>query len=288
MAWSDVDSGVIAYKKGDYKTSFSELLPFAEKGNEKAQVYVGIMYGLGQGMKVDQVLAEKWLLVPARKGNNVAQLFLGMFIDDLVQSYAWYEMSFSNGNSDAAKFRDSVAKELTLAQIAESHTLIKRWKKKSMSSNSNEDTKLDKKSAQARSELITLIYDSAQLKLLILRLNYYTGSLTNEKVNEIHGKIQEIALKYNIDLNGGLFEKVRHLTNTNEGGEDKLIVTDLDEWEEVIVITKHGSLPVTRFKSPWISISTKSLNIQYAENSKVDVDGKQYVYRGGAWANMTK
>jgi S1-C subfamily serine protease len=63
----DTIDGVVAYNSGDYDTALRELRPLAEQGNAYAQVYLGLMRYLGDGVPQDHVLAHMWFNVAASR-----------------------------------------------------------------------------------------------------------------------------------------------------------------------------------------------------------------------------
>ena len=65
------------------------------------QIYLGVMYGNGQG---------------------VAQ--------DFVQAHKWFNLGATSGDADAMKNRDIAASKMTPAQIAEVQRLASSWRKK--------------------------------------------------------------------------------------------------------------------------------------------------------------
>ena len=70
--WADLQSGIDAYKRGDYATALKEWRPLAEAGNANAQYKLGIMYFKGQGVSKDFVEAAKWYRKAAKQGNPIA------------------------------------------------------------------------------------------------------------------------------------------------------------------------------------------------------------------------
>ena|SRR5215472_11412875 len=64
---ADLASGKRAYEEKDYATALKELTPLAEQGNSDAQVILGRMYWMGQGVLQDTSQAIKWF-EPSAKG----------------------------------------------------------------------------------------------------------------------------------------------------------------------------------------------------------------------------
>jgi TPR repeat protein len=98
-AWADFEAGMDAYNRGDYATALREWRPLAEQGQTEAQHNLGELYAEGKG-------------VP----------------QDYVQAHMWYNLAAANGDKLAAEFRDGLAKQMALAQIAEAQKLAREWK----------------------------------------------------------------------------------------------------------------------------------------------------------------
>jgi localization factor PodJL len=93
------EDGLTAYGRGDYPGALRYWQPLANQGNPAAQSNIALLYGKGQG-------------VPR----------------DYVQAYMWASLSAAQGHQDGAKNRDSVAKGMTPAQIAEAKKRASAWK----------------------------------------------------------------------------------------------------------------------------------------------------------------
>jgi TPR repeat protein len=102
---ADFDSAMRAYEKGDHVVAFKEFSAVAEQGNEEAQLIVGKMYMLGQGVEKDSEQAIKWFKVAAGQGNADAQFFLGaMYLlpqKDIPEGLKWLKRSADQGFQDA-------------------------------------------------------------------------------------------------------------------------------------------------------------------------------------------
>ncbi len=57
---ADPQAGKEAYNRGDYATALKEWRPLAEQGKADAQLGLGAMYALGQGVPQDYAEAIKW------------------------------------------------------------------------------------------------------------------------------------------------------------------------------------------------------------------------------------
>ena len=76
-AFADYDTGLSAYKRGDYATASREWLPLAKKGDAKAQNALGVMYATGKGFPQDYTKAIKWYRKAAKGGYLSAMRNLG-------------------------------------------------------------------------------------------------------------------------------------------------------------------------------------------------------------------
>ena len=63
-----INDGLNAYKSGDFDRAFTIWLRLAEKGNRRAQFYIGGLYFDGLGTEQDPVLAVYWLQRSANLG----------------------------------------------------------------------------------------------------------------------------------------------------------------------------------------------------------------------------
>ena len=102
------DEGAAAYGRGDYETALREWRPLAERGNAKAQYYLGLMYAEGQGVPQNYGEAAKWWRKAAELGYVGAQYNLGIMYDNgrgVAQDYAeamkWYRKAAELGDAQA-------------------------------------------------------------------------------------------------------------------------------------------------------------------------------------------
>ncbi len=107
-AFADVDKGIEAYKKRDYKTALREWRPLAEQGNKWAQNNLGAMYHDGLGVAQDYQQSVKWHTLSAKQGVAAAQNHLGqMYVNglglpkDYQEGVKWFRLSAEQGFSDA-------------------------------------------------------------------------------------------------------------------------------------------------------------------------------------------
>ena len=109
----------------------------AAQGQAKAQFNLGTLYFNGEGVPKDYPQALRWFRLAADQGEAVAQTKIAIMYDegqgvsqDIVQAYKWYSLAATNGDKPAPQLRDSIAKQMTPAQIAEGQKLALEWKPK--------------------------------------------------------------------------------------------------------------------------------------------------------------
>jgi len=78
-AWSgDYEAGFEAYQVADYATALAEWQPLAEEGDARSQFGLGLLYGNGFGVPMDDTLALRWYGLAAQQGHASAQCNLGV------------------------------------------------------------------------------------------------------------------------------------------------------------------------------------------------------------------
>lgn len=129
----DLDKGLAAYQHGDYATALRELRPLAERGDDGAQFFMGVMYNMGQGVSQDQKAALNWFSLAAEQGYTPAQGHLGIMYglgegvpQDYVLSHMWFNIAASSGDEDASAGRNMVADQMTPTQIEKAQDLARR------------------------------------------------------------------------------------------------------------------------------------------------------------------
>jgi hypothetical protein len=102
---TDLESAKRAYHDKDYATAVQEFSALADKGNAEAQLILGKMYMMGQGVPKDPEQANKWLKASAAQGNADAEFFLGaMYLlpkKDIAEGVKWLRLSAEQGMQDA-------------------------------------------------------------------------------------------------------------------------------------------------------------------------------------------
>jgi len=100
IAFNEVAFAFSSYARENYLQALEELKPFAERGNVFAQILLGTMHEMGQGMPQDSVLA-----------------------------YMFYSLAAASGGvGDAAKHQARIAQSMTSKQILEGKQISSGWK----------------------------------------------------------------------------------------------------------------------------------------------------------------
>lgn len=102
---ADLESARRAYDVKDYAAAVKQYTVLAEEGNPDAQLVLGKMYMIGQGVPKDSDHALQWLKAAAVQGNADAQFFVGsMYLlprKDIVEGMKWLQFSAEQGMQDA-------------------------------------------------------------------------------------------------------------------------------------------------------------------------------------------
>lgn len=100
LLWTDFEAGIDAYAEGRYAAAASRFQPLAERGDHRAQYWLGIMYLAGKGVPEDIVRAHLWLSLAAEQGNRGARIN-----------------------------RDGIAQRMNAAQLAAAERQLAAWRK---------------------------------------------------------------------------------------------------------------------------------------------------------------
>ena len=101
---ADLQKGLDAFEKGDYKTALREWLPFAEDGHSVAQNALGVIYRKGEGVSQDYKKALHWYKLSAGQGHVGSQNDLGLMhykgwgvLQDYKTAARWWRLSAEHG-----------------------------------------------------------------------------------------------------------------------------------------------------------------------------------------------
>src|SRR2546421_487564 len=130
--------GGAAYRTGDFPRAARRIGPAAERGDPRAQAYLGFMYQYGRGVPQSYVLAIYWYRRGAEQGNPVAQHLLGLMYDkgmgiptNHVAAHIWLNLAAARTkgaeHEDNVRLRDAVASKMSLGQLADAQYLANLW-----------------------------------------------------------------------------------------------------------------------------------------------------------------
>ncbi len=74
--------GLAAYQHHRYAEAFSILLPCAERGDTRAEAFIGVMYSSGLGVARNDALAVSWFEKGAAAGDGISENNLGLMYQD--------------------------------------------------------------------------------------------------------------------------------------------------------------------------------------------------------------
>ncbi len=131
---ADFHKGMDAAKRGDFATALREWKPLAEKGDDRAQNYLGVMYEKGDGVPQDYKTAFKWYKLAAEQGFATAQTNLGVMyavgketLQDYTRAHMWWNIAASQGVASARINRDNIENKMSPAQLETAQKLAREW-----------------------------------------------------------------------------------------------------------------------------------------------------------------
>ena len=107
----------------------------AEAGNRMSMHNLAALYAGGELGKQEFDAAAEWFEQAAQRGLKDSQFNLGMLYarglgvpQDLDRSYKWFSIAAGNGDTDAAKARDDVARSLDAETVGRLNAEVESWK----------------------------------------------------------------------------------------------------------------------------------------------------------------
>jgi TPR repeat protein len=105
ITWSaDFGTGQEAYNSGDYETALAEWHSLAESGDADGQFGMGLLYGNGFGVALDDEQALKWYGLAADQGHAEAQCNLAVMYangwgvpQSDEEAFRWYSLAAEQG-----------------------------------------------------------------------------------------------------------------------------------------------------------------------------------------------
>jgi len=104
----DVKKGMDAYESNDYATALTEWQELADAGNAEAAYGMGLLYGNGMGVEMNDDLALKYYGIAAEQGHPDAAFSLAVMHQngwgvpmDEIKANEWYRVAAEKGNTEA-------------------------------------------------------------------------------------------------------------------------------------------------------------------------------------------
>jgi TPR repeat protein len=105
----------------------------AEQGVADAQLRLGLMYQMGQGVRQNSNVSGKWFRNDAEQGDADGQLLLSLanwsgrgVTQDPIRAYMWVNIAAANGSHEALNERDIMAKKMTPKQMEQAQELASK------------------------------------------------------------------------------------------------------------------------------------------------------------------
>ena len=137
------EEAVAAYERKDYARAKALMVPLAEQGYSDAQRELAGWYMTGWAFPTNDAEAFKWYQRAAAQGDASAMNQLGWFYADgyggvtvnKYFSYVWFALSAKHASNSGTRansedLRDTGARGLSGAQVAEAMKFIGDWKPK--------------------------------------------------------------------------------------------------------------------------------------------------------------
>lgn len=108
LAHASFDSGLAAYRAGNYAVAYKEVSAAAQTGNADAQQLLGHMYYMGMGVTQDFTQALEWHKKAANQGATESQYVIGTMYysgkgvaQNYRESMQWLLKAAKHGHADA-------------------------------------------------------------------------------------------------------------------------------------------------------------------------------------------
>lgn len=129
---------VLADEPSTNASSIQQIIRNAEKGDEKAQFFVGLCYSLGQHVEKNSEEAVNWWLKSANQGYARAQFKLGLAYKNgegvsksFMMAYGWLLLAKAGGYTDASSHLETLEKSLSSSELKVARSWANEWKPKS-------------------------------------------------------------------------------------------------------------------------------------------------------------
>lgn len=112
---ADFSAGIEAFQSRNFKLAMTQLRPFAEQGNARAQSYLGSMYEGCRGVERNYGEAIRWYLMSGGQGDAFSQSRLGYLyanglgaVRDEQRAAQWYAKAAEQGDSYSQAYLGSM------------------------------------------------------------------------------------------------------------------------------------------------------------------------------------
>jgi len=136
LSLADFESGMAAYRSGDFESARREWRALADQGVVEAAYNLGLLHQQGKGVPADPTVAHGWYLRAAEGGYARAQYRVAEMYEagegiraDLIQAHLWFREAGRQKYLDAKKRRRKVADRMTPEQIAYAEMLARHRKR---------------------------------------------------------------------------------------------------------------------------------------------------------------
>lgn len=114
-------TGMMHLSEGRYNTALPFLMEASERGDNRAQREIGMMYIMGLGVDTDHDEGMKWITQSAENGNHNAQYILGCSYENsnnYEEAKKWYKKAEFEGSNRASEALARLKEEGKLSQPA--------------------------------------------------------------------------------------------------------------------------------------------------------------------------
>jgi TPR repeat protein len=131
-------AGIAAFSRENFNAAAVVFAPLADRGDARAQFYLGFMYETGRGVPQDYATAVHWYTRAANQGETTAQYRLGLLFDkgqgvsqDYIQAHKWLNLAAAHAPPATrdywVRLRDAVATKMTRGEIGVARVLALQW-----------------------------------------------------------------------------------------------------------------------------------------------------------------
>jgi len=107
----DLQDGLIAYERKDYKTALEKFKPLAAQGDDgEVQLLLASLYANGKGVAQDYVQALKWFTIAGAQGNKVANIASNILQKQMTPDQINEAFKFAREWSNKYKVKKDAAK----------------------------------------------------------------------------------------------------------------------------------------------------------------------------------